>query len=495
LEEQRMKTSFESLESRVLLHGDRPQQSGGGAFEQGNGLLAQYYRDAQFADLAVSRTDPTVNFHWGRRSPAPRKVERNAFAVRWSGQVVPHTSGLYTFRVKADDGVCAWLDGRSVVERMYARGGAVTNTFSAPLAAGQRYDLRIDYCDRSGNAGVKLTWAAPGVRRQVIPQAQLFAAEPTPTPLPLEPAAEASAPTVNWTEVAPLPVPRSEHMGAVVNGKLYVFGGYVDTTFKPTRRTDVYDPATNTWARVADMPVGSTHAGTVVDGNSVYFAGGYPETATFQTYATTAVWRYDTVADAFTSMPALPVGRGGGALALLGRELHYFGGSDAARADAADHWTLNLDDLPAGWVTKAPLPLARNHVGGVALGGKIYAVGGQQGQNDQSVFRDEMDVYDPATNAWSAAAPLPAPPRSHITNGTIIWNGQILTFGGERSGHNVITDISCYDPAQNLWGTPFNLPAGRLSGVADLLPDGRFIYCGGSSSAGLQSNVWIGQVG
>jgi N-acetylneuraminic acid mutarotase len=283
-------------------------------------------------------------------------------------------------------------------------------------------------------------------------------------------------------------------MGAVVNGKLYVFGGYVDTTFKPTRRSDAYDPATNTWTRVADLPVGSTHAGTVVDGNSVYFAGGYPETATFQTYATTAVWRYDAVADAFTAMPALPAGRGGGALALLGRELHYFGGSDAARADAASHWSLNLDDLPAGWVSKAPLPLARNHVGGVALGGKIYAVGGQQGQNDASVFRDEVDVYDPAADAWTPAAPLPAPPRSHITNSTIVWGGQILTFGGEKAGHQVLTDVSCYAPAQNLWATPFRLPAGRLSGVADALPDGRIIYAGGSSSTGLQSNVWIGRV-
>ena len=492
-----MKSLFESLEHRVLLHGDHPQEIAGGAFEQGNGLLAQYYTDGRFEGLAVSRTDPTVNFRWGRRSPVPRKLERNGFAVRWSGQVMPHTSARYTFQIKADDGVCVWLNGAPVVERMYARGKATTNVFSAELVAGQRYDLRIDYCDRAGAAGAKLSWSAPGVRKQIIPSSQLFAAEPTPTPLPLEPVpsgAEAAAPTIDWTEVAPLPVPRSEHMGAVVNGKLYVFGGYVDTTFKPTRRSDAYDPATDTWTRVADLPVGSTHAGTVVDGTSVYFAGGYPETATFQTYATTAVWRYDTVANAFTAMPPLPAGRGGGALALLGRELHYFGGSDAARDDAADHWALNLDDLPGGWVARAPLPLARNHVGGVSLNGKIYAVGGQQGQNDASVFRDEVDVYDPASNAWTAAAPLPAPARSHITNSTIVWGGQILTFGGERAGHNVLTNISCYDPAQNLWATPFNLPAGRLSGVCDLLPDGRVIYAGGSSSAGLQSNVWIGQL-
>ena len=36
--------------------------------------------------------------------------------------------------------------------------------------------------------------------------------------------------------------------------------------------------------------------------------------------------------------------------------------------------------------------------------------------------------------------------------------------------------------------------SGRISGVADVLDDGRIIYAGGSSSTGLQQNVWIGQV-
>jgi N-acetylneuraminic acid mutarotase len=300
--------------------------------------------------------------------------------------------------------------------------------------------------------------------------------------------------SITWTQVASLPVARSEHMGAVVGGKLYVFGGYVDLTFKPTRRSDVYDPATNTWTRIADLPVGVTHSGTVVDGTSVYFAGGYPETATFQKYATAAVYRYDVPTDTFNAMPPLPAGRGGGALTLLGRELHYFGGSDAARADTADHWALNLDNAAAGWAVRAPLPVARNHVGGVALGGKIYAVGGQQGQNDDSVFRSELDAYDPAADAWTTLAPLPNPPRSHITNGTTVWNGQILTFGGETVGHKVITNVSAYNPVTNTWSTPAGLPAGRLSGVADLLSENRVIFAGGSSSTGIQGTVWVGQI-
>src|SRR5215217_3150228 len=126
---------IESLEGRLFLHGDQPHVDSG--FERGSGLLAQYFNDARFADLQLTRTDPAVNFQWGRRSPAPGQIARNEFSVRWSGQVLPHETGRYTFHLKADDGVCVWLNGRPVVERMYGRGAAVT-TFEAELVAGQK---------------------------------------------------------------------------------------------------------------------------------------------------------------------------------------------------------------------------------------------------------------------------------------------------------------------------------------------------------------------
>jgi hypothetical protein len=81
---------------------------------------------------------------------------------------------------------------------------------------------------------------------------------------------------IKWSTVAPSPIARSEAQSAVVNGKLYLFGGYINTTYTPTRRADVYNPTNNTWTRIKDLPKGLTHSGTAVSGKNIYLAGGYP---------------------------------------------------------------------------------------------------------------------------------------------------------------------------------------------------------------------------
>lgn len=298
--------------------------------------------------------------------------------------------------------------------------------------------------------------------------------------------------TLAWREVTPVTVGRSEAAGAAVGGKLYLFSGYVDNTFTPTRRADVFDPEANAWRQIRDMPFGASHIGTTVIGNSIYFAGGYPaRSTTGQTFATNRVFRYDTLTDAYADLPSLPSSRGGGALVALGRELHFFGGSDAARADSGSHWALNLDNLAAGWVTRAALPVATNHVAGTVLDGKIYAIGGQQFQDAAAVQRAEVQVYDPATDRWTPRAPLPLA-RSHITSATLIRNGRIIVLGGLGPGNTVLRNVSSYDPATNVWTNLTQLPSGRLSGVSDVLPDGRIVFTTGAGG-GFRNTTWVGQ--
>lgn len=89
-----------------------------------------------------------------------------------------------------------------------------------------------------------------------------------------------SSTKINWTTVAPSPIARSETASATVDGKLYVFGGFVKSTVnpipRPISRSDVYNAANNTWTRIADLPNGLTHTATAVDGRNIYLAGGYP---------------------------------------------------------------------------------------------------------------------------------------------------------------------------------------------------------------------------
>src|SRR5439155_6663366 len=70
--------------------------------------------------------------------------------------------------------------------------------------------------------------------------------------------------TISWSPTASLPTARTEAATAVVAGRMYVFGGFVDADYHATRRTDAYDPTTMQWVRRASMPEPITHAPAVV---------------------------------------------------------------------------------------------------------------------------------------------------------------------------------------------------------------------------------------
>ena len=55
-----------------------------------------------------------------------------------------------------------------------------------------------------------------------------------------------------WTQVASMSIARRGHASAVVDGKLYVFGG-VSGMEQELSSVEVYDPASDSWARGPSM--------------------------------------------------------------------------------------------------------------------------------------------------------------------------------------------------------------------------------------------------
>ncbi len=308
---------------------------------------------------------------------------------------------------------------------------------------------------------------------------------------PTLPAGTPPATTVYWSSAAPAQLKRQEGMGAVAaDGKLYLFGGYWgDPGWTPTKRADAYDPRSDTWSTLPELPVGMSHAAVVAGGNTLYLAGGYPAEGdgSGQQWATNAVWAYNIQAKTYTPLPALPAARGAGGLVLDGRVLHYFGGSDSNRVDSNSHWTLALDGGTA-WKSAAALPAARNHLGAVLLNGKIYALGGQTGQDGGAVYRANVYVYDPATDTWSSAGDLPTP-RSHHELSTLVLDGKIVVLGGQTTGGRALADASIYDPATNRWAPMTSLPAARTAGVAGVV-DGTLMFTTGS----MATNTYTGRL-
>jgi GH35 family endo-1,4-beta-xylanase len=141
----------------------------------GVGLQAQYYDNADFTALRLTRTDPTVNFDWGGGSPAAG-VAADTFSVRWSGQVEAKFTEATTFTVTGDDGYRLWVNGQLLVNRWVDQAATATGGTLA-LVAGRRYDVVLEFYENGGNASARLEWQSASQPRQVIPAGQLFPAE------------------------------------------------------------------------------------------------------------------------------------------------------------------------------------------------------------------------------------------------------------------------------------------------------------------------------
>ena len=288
---------------------------------------------------------------------------------------------------------------------------------------------------------------------------------------------------VAWTKVASSPIWRCEAQKGVVDGKLFVFGGFVEGMSGAVTRSDVYDPATNQWATIADLPTRVTHAATAVDGHKVFLAGGWVSWGMLgqQEYGTRDVWVYDVASNSYSKGPSLPEPRGAGAMVKLDRTLHFMSGTDPVRTDRTEHWVLDLDRPEQEWIPSVPLPLGRNHVAAVAVDGHIFFMGGQVGPDDLTGAMDSFYVWHPAWSAWRRLGDLPVA-RSHHNEATLFHRGRILTIGGTTNGVQDMRDVAALDLQTGQWSQLTPLPAGRYTGLAAIVDDVIYYSTGGASS-------------
>ena len=271
----------------------------------------------------------------------------------------------------------------------------------------------------------------------------------------------------SWATRSPLPEPRNEVVAAAVNGRIYVLGGSVSGNSHVTRNEE-YDPATDTWRVRAPLPSGASHMTAAVLDEKIYAIGGF--VGRDHVGAVDHVFEYDPVSDAWRALAPLSTRRGSvGAAALDGR-IHAIGGR--VTTESGDWHSAGVvathevyDPATGRWSEATPLPKARDHMVVVAAGGRIHAIGGRFGGNDDMV--DWHEVYDPATRSWTTAAPLPTA-RGGVA-GTLCGD-LILVTGGEDE-RRAYAENEGYDVKTGRWSKLAPLPQPRHGhGVAAVGP-------------------------
>lgn len=118
-----------------------------------------------------------------------------------------------------------------------------------------------------------------------------------------------------WSALTGSAVPHSNPAGGVINGKLYVAGGYEGSGTTPGTLMEVYDPATNAWTTKAPMLLAVQYPASAVISGKLYVFGGNDGTSDV-----TAVQVYDPIRNTWAiSPPSVPVaGQGFGSDVIYG---------------------------------------------------------------------------------------------------------------------------------------------------------------------------------
>lgn len=293
--------------------------------------------------------------------------------------------------------------------------------------------------------------------------------------------AQAESDQGTWRTATPMPTKRTEVAAAVLDGKIYVVGGFEKPSlgnmmnFAITPSVEAYDPVTDQWASQAPMPVGLHHVGIGVVGGRLYVIGGYTKSAFSVWNPVATVYTYDPATDSWTERAPMPTARG--ALSVIEHEgkLYAIGGYDRKANNAQVEV---YDPVRNTWTTAAPLPTPRDHLATAAVAGKIYAIGGRvNGDYSQNLAVTER--YDPSTDRWARVSDLPTA-RSGITAAVV--DGRIYVLGGEGSA-GTFNQNEAYHPERDTWRVMMPMPTAR-HGLGSAVVQGRIYVIGGGPTPG-----------
>ncbi|MEJ3745250.1 S8 family serine peptidase [Actinomycetes bacterium KLBMP 9797] len=222
--------------------------------------------------------------------------------------------------------------------------------------------------------------------------------------------------------------------------------------------TAAYEEA---WTKVPDLPAAVYDNATATLDGKLYAVGGGSSTGN-----EAKAWVYDPAEQAWSGLPAVPTGRAKPAAAAAGGKLYVFGGWGAGGDPVA---TVDVFDPATGaWSTLGatnPAPTAATAVS--VAGGKVYLVGGcLDGECAES---DRTVVFDPASGAFSEAAKYPQALSWGSCGGIA---GKVYCAGG-LSGDASTKKGWVYEPGADAWTAlpdlPIDLWASAYAGASGLL--------------------------
>ncbi|KAI1883001.1 hypothetical protein AGOR_G00240730 [Albula goreensis] len=193
--------------------------------------------------------------------------------------------------------------------------------------------------------------------------------------------------------------------------------------------TECYDPVTGEWKSLAKLPefTKSEYAVCALR-NDILVSGGRINSRD--------VWMYNSQLNLWIRVASLNKGRWRHKMAVLLGKVYAVGGYDGqSRLSSVECY----DSFSNRWTEVAPMKEAVSSPAVASCAGKLFVIGGGP---DDNTCSDKVQCYDPESDTWLLRANIPIAKRC-IT--AVSLNNLIYVSGG------LTKSIFCYDPVEDYW--------------------------------------------
>ena len=292
--------------------------------------------------------------------------------------------------------------------------------------------------------------------------------------------------TVNWKELAPLPVGRSAHTAVLLDGNIYVGGGSEGKSIKDKQSSyslDVYNLTTNQWS-LSPITTPYRHFAITILDNKLLTVGGatsnnevvnkvlFLNVGQWKKYSEMPTAKFNTTAVGCRSM-----------LIVIGGTINVEGKWESAST------TELLDTNSRCWYMCNNLPSPQKQLMPAIMDDKLYLLGGfgSDGKPFPQMLVASLEnlsthqlIWQSAPNSpWCGSAPV------------VLYKKFLLTVGGMQRSRTA--EVCIFDPANAQWKQFANIPAARSGPAVVSVADDIVVIGGLTNNNNEYSNsVWIG---
>ena len=300
------------------------------------------------------------------------------------------------------------------------------------------------------------------------------------------------APTSPWSQGPDVPTARLEPGVTALGERVVVVGGFATGVMAGnmiTTHVDVFDAAAGTWTTLPDTPVAWVHPQVAAVGTSLYLLGGATYDAALGKYIPLgAAYRLDTADPNASWQPITPMPAGqerdsaavvaASPSAAPGR-IYLLGGADENTALASN---LYYDTIADMWGQLPALPVALSHAAAMTRpDGTLIVAGGLAGLYPD-MAQNTTWILPLGATQWQPGAPM-LQQKGGCAYGVV--QTLLVCAGGEGGtapNYTVFSEVESYDPVANMWSLDPMMPMptggtqGAVVGARLFVPGGARFY-------------------